>query len=111
MRWRLQLACSALILALPPAFAFAWNIPGHMIICAIAYQTLQGEQPKTATAVTDILEKHPWYADRWQADLDALPEPQRTELLFMLAARWADDIRTKDRSQHRGPWHYINWPF
>jgi hypothetical protein len=23
-----------------------------------------------------------------------------------------DDIRTLDRAQHhRGPWHYINWPF
>ena len=29
----------------------------------------------------------------------------------MQAARWADDIRIRDRQQHRGPWHYINWPF
>jgi len=32
-------------------------------------------------------------------------------MLFMLAPRWADDIRTGDREQHRGPWHYINFPF
>jgi hypothetical protein len=32
-------------------------------------------------------------------------------LLFMLAARWADDIRTKERAHNRGQWHYINWPF
>jgi hypothetical protein len=29
----------------------------------------------------------------------------------MLAARWADDIRMKDRLQNRGPWHYINLAF
>src|SRR5215467_12865482 len=29
----------------------------------------------------------------------------------MQAARWADDIRTNDKQQHRAPWHYINWPF
>jgi hypothetical protein len=33
------------------------------------------------------------------------------KMLFMLAARWADDIRTWDKAQHRGPWHYIDWPF
>ena len=30
-------------------------------------------------------------------------------MLFML--RWADDIRTKAHSQHRGPWHYTDFPF
>jgi hypothetical protein len=29
----------------------------------------------------------------------------------MQAARWADEIRFRDRQHHRGPWHYINWPF
>ena len=29
----------------------------------------------------------------------------------MQAARWPDDIRFKDKQYHRGPWHYINWPF
>ena len=32
-------------------------------------------------------------------------------MLFMLAARWADDVRTQDREQNRSPWHYINLPF
>jgi hypothetical protein len=31
-------------------------------------------------------------------------------VLFMQAARWADDVRNNDK-QHRGSWHYINWPF
>src|SRR5262249_3437536 len=29
----------------------------------------------------------------------------------MQAARWADDIRLRDKQHHRGPWHYINFPF
>jgi hypothetical protein len=28
----------------------------------------------------------------------------------MIAARWADDVR-RDRTYHRGPWHYINYPY
>jgi len=47
----------------------------------------------------------------WRSQLNNLPDPDRNEILFMLAPRWADDIRTLDRAQHRGPWHYINWPF
>jgi hypothetical protein len=31
------------------------------------------------------------------------------ELLFMLAARWADDVRKSDRAQDRPQWHYINF--
>jgi len=42
---------------------------------------------------------------------EKLREPERDELLFMLAARWADHIRTRDRAQHRGPWHYVDFPF
>ena len=32
-------------------------------------------------------------------------------MLFMLAARWADDIRTHAKAQFETRWHYINWPF
>jgi hypothetical protein len=32
-------------------------------------------------------------------------------LLPTQAARWADDIRSNDKQQHRALWHYINWPF
>jgi hypothetical protein len=39
------------------------------------------------------------------------PESERTEILFMLTARWADDIRRRDGEQDRPRWHYINLPF
>jgi S1/P1 Nuclease len=58
-----------------------------------------------------VLEKHPWYANQWQARLQDVPAADYGLVLFMQAARWADDIRIRDRQHHRGPWHYINWPF
>jgi S1/P1 Nuclease len=39
------------------------------------------------------------------------PVAERDQVLFMQAARWADDIRSNDKQQHRAQWHYINWPF
>ena len=89
----------------------AWNIPAHMLSGALAYQILQRESPSTIAVVKTALESHPWFESHWRAQLEKLPAADRDEMFFMLAARWADDIRTKDRSQNRGPWHYINLPF
>jgi hypothetical protein len=50
------------------------------------------------------LEKHPWYANQWQARLQDLPAADRDLMLFMQAARWAEDIRFRDKQHHRGPW-------
>jgi hypothetical protein len=60
--------------------------------------------------VRAILKGTPWYENQWSRQLEMLTEAQRDEILFILAARWADDIRLSDRAQHRGPWHYINFP-
>jgi S1/P1 Nuclease len=91
--------------------ASAWNIPGHMLSAAIAYQVLPKESPQTIAKVTAALEKHSWYANQWQARLQDVPVTDHGLVLFMQAARWADDIRMRDKQHHRGPWHYINWPF
>ena len=32
-------------------------------------------------------------------------------MLFMLAARWADDIRTRDPAESHPLWHYVDFPF
>lgn len=82
-----------------------------MISGAIAYRILQGENLRTVSAVQAILEKHPSYVERWRDEIERVPEPQRSEALFMLAARWADDIRTHAKAQFETRWHYINWPF
>jgi hypothetical protein len=82
-----------------------------MLSAAITYQILLQENPPTVGKVKSILEKHPWYANQWQARLQDVPVTERDLVLFMQAARWADDIRIQDRAQNRPSWHYINWPF
>jgi hypothetical protein len=103
------LMIAAFTASLPPALA--WNIPGHMLSAAIAYQVLQQENPQTIGKVKAVLEKQPWYANQWQARLQDVSVTDRDVVLFMQAARWPDDIRNRDRQYHRGPWHYINLPF
>jgi hypothetical protein len=64
-----------------------------MITGAMAHRLLQSQNPQAAPSVQALLERHPWYADRWLDEIARLPEAQQTETLFMWAARWADDIR------------------
>jgi hypothetical protein len=45
------------------------------------------------------------------AILEKLPQTQRDEMLFMLAARWADEIRTHDKAESHPVWHYVDFPF
>ena len=76
-----------LTLAALPLPASAWNIPGHMLSGIIAYQVLQQENPATIEKVKAVLEKHPWYANRWQARLQDVPVADHGLMLFMQAAR------------------------
>jgi hypothetical protein len=85
-----------LTLAVLPLPALAWNIPGHTLSAAIAYQVLRQEAPQSIEKVRAVLEKHPWYVNQWQTRLQDVPVVERDEVLFMQAARWADDIRTRD---------------
>jgi len=82
-----------------------------MLSAAIAYQVLRQESPQTIDKVTAVLEKHPWYANQWQARLQDVPFAERDQVLFMQASRWADAIRSQDKAQNRPSWHYINLPF
>jgi S1/P1 Nuclease len=100
-----------LALGVLPLPANAWNIPGHMLSAAIAYQILQHENSRSIEKVKAMLEKHPWYANQWQARFQDVPLADRDMVLFMQASRWADDIRTRDKTQNRPRWHYINLPF
>jgi hypothetical protein len=54
-------AAVALVIASLVTFPFhglAWNIPGHMLSGAIAYQILQRENPAAIPPVRSILEKN-----------------------------------------------------
>ena len=82
-----------------------------MLSGIITYQVLQQESPQTIDKVRAVLEKHPWYANQWQAQLRDVSGADHDMMLFMQAAKWADDVRMTDKQYHRGPWHYINFPF
>jgi hypothetical protein len=66
-----------LALAVSPLPASAWNIPGHMLSAAITYQILLQENPSTIEKVKAVLEKHPWYANQWQARIQDVPGADR----------------------------------
>ena len=100
----------SIIITLPLA-ALAWNIPGHMLSGAIAYQILQRESSGAIPTARAILEKNPWYEILWKAQLEKQAEIDRDEMLFMLAARWADDLITQDPTESHLSWHYIDFPF
>jgi asparagine N-glycosylation enzyme membrane subunit Stt3 len=76
-----------LALAVLPLPASAWNIPGHVLSGIIAYQVLQQENPATIDKVKAVLEKHPWYANHWQASLQDVPVADPGLVLFMQATR------------------------
>jgi hypothetical protein len=106
------IACLAILVfsTLAPPVS-AWNIPGHVLSAVIAFQVLSQESPSSIDKVKAVLEKHPWYANQWQARLQDVPVADHGLVLFMQAARWADDIRIRDKQYHRGLWHYICWLF
>jgi hypothetical protein len=92
--------------------AFAWSKAGHMVSGAIAYADLKQTSPETLARVVTLLQSHPHYKTTWVprlAQLNLSTEEQEL-YLFMLAARWPDDMRN-DPTFHHGAWHYINLPY
>ena len=85
-----------------PLHVQAWNGPTHMISGEITYQYLRRENSTAITGVSALSEKHPWYNERWRRQIEQHSEA--TEILFMLAARWADDVRRRDGANDRPQW-------
>lgn len=98
--------------------AFAWNDAGHMLIARIAWLRMT---PAERAKVSDVLKQHPHYESYLIAKCpDDVP---REEWAFLRAATWSDYIRppktmepekiaTHERYKfHRGPWHYVNFPY
>jgi hypothetical protein len=73
-----------------------------MLLGIIAYQVLQQENPGTVEKVKAVLEQHPWYANQWKARVQDVPVADHSLALFMQAARWADDVRIRDKQYHGG---------
>lgn len=99
-------------LALFSSPAMAWNRAGHMTSGAIAYSELQQTAPDKVQKVIALLKLHPEFGSRWQPELDKAPltTKEKDQYLFMLAARWPDDIRG-GTDFDRPTWHYVNLPF
>lgn len=81
-----------------------------MVTGAIAYSELKTKDPKALKKVLELLKKHYYYAE-WEKTMNSenINETDRDMFLLMYAARWSDDIRN-EKEEHRGKWHYINYP-
>ena len=90
--------------------AAAWSRAGHMTTAAIAYDVLMQENPQVAAKVIAILKQHPQFERRWARQLDRVDPADRDQALYMLAARWPDDIRSDPDYDHPA-WHYIDVPY
>ncbi len=89
--------------------ALAWNAGGHMTSAAFAYDVLKKNDPATLAKVVALLKQHPSYERMWAKKLDDVDPEMRDQVLFMLAARWADDVR---KTEYDHPmWHYIDLPY
>ena len=84
-----------------------------MVTGALAYRDLMATSPQTAGRVVAILKQHPDYPTRWASKLNdpALSAAEQNEYLFMLAARWPDDIKTPGNPYDHPTWHYVNFVY
>lgn len=103
------LASAALLVTLAAGPASAWNGGGHMVTGAIAYALLEKDAPDVLAKAVAVLQAHPQYDKLWKKGCEARPEEERGLYLFMVAGKWADDIRGSDYD--RPKWHYINYGF
>ena len=81
-----------------------------MVTGAIAYEVLKQDDPAALAKALELIRANPLYERRWKrsaADLDA---DDRDIYLFMMAARWADDIRGEPEYD-KPTWHYIGTGF
>lgn len=105
----LRALLSAALLTAWAGPASAWNGGGHMVTGAIAYALLERDAPEVLAKVVAVLQAHPQYDKLWKKDCEARPEGERGLYLFLMAGRWADDIRRTDYD--RPKWHYTNYGF
>jgi hypothetical protein len=85
-----------LVLAAP---AWAWGPIGHMSVAYVAYARLT---PAAKMRVRDLLKLNPDYAN-WERQIPAnTPAEDHDRIIFMIAATWADDIRSEPQYSDDG---------
>ena len=81
--------CVAVVLFTRPAAA--WNDKGHMAVAFVAYQQLT---PVVRERVDRLVRMNPYYR-RWLAMIPStVPAGERNLAVFMIAATWADQIKS-----------------
>jgi hypothetical protein len=114
LRTLVSFGCLALLgLTLLAPVSLGWNKATHMAIGAMMYRNLQQTSPQTLTRVVSLLKQHPYYQTQWDTLMTNrnLTGTQRDEYLFMLAARWSDDIKGKDAYHDHFSWHFIDYVY
>lgn len=88
----------------------AWNRAGHMVSGAFVYSLLERNDPQALAHWTAVLKRHPHYESRWRERVERARPEDRDQSVWMLAARWPDDIRG-DPDYDQPLWHFINYPY
>jgi S1/P1 Nuclease len=128
MKKRIHLSASTVLMILVlNVSSYAWNNSAHMAVAFVAYQNLTLQ---TQARVDELVRLNPRY-QTWLESIPASTSPARKRLiLFMMAATWADQIRSDVRYAGRTPsgsasneiigysdldphkdWHFIDQPF
>jgi len=103
--------CLSLLASIPTTYG--WNKATHMAIGAMAYHNLQTTSSQTLPKVLALLKQHPYYKTQWAPQMSQLTlnEQEQDEYLFMLAARWPDDVKGTDPYHDHFSWHFINYVY
>ena len=112
MKKRVCAVCLMAFMLLLPGRALAWNAIGHEVVARIAWEKMK---PETRDKLIALLMQAPPDADL--ASLlpkDSRPLSERQRDLFILAATWADMVRSDEfperkKKYHHSPWHYTNF--
>ena len=102
MKSTLKLAVACLLFTfICSAHVYAWSDPGHMAVAFIAYKNLDDT---TRARVDALIKLNPRYP-LWVAKLPpGVTNPKiRNEMLFMIAATWADQIKSDGKHVADGP--------
>lgn len=113
---RMVLLVVGLMVALPMP-ALAWNAAGHMVVTKLAWDQLDAKDRQT---LIELLKDHPHW-DRFFTTSGKPKDAPEIDYQMALASTWPDWLRgfakatTEDGKKvyrfHKGPRHYINWPF
>jgi hypothetical protein len=112
---RFASALVAALLFVQPTFA--WNNTGHMTVVKLAWDQLDAKERKALYA---LLQNHPHWGRFFKVVNPPANVPEQ-DFLFALGGTWPDWLRSYAKKSdaeskkiylfHKGPRHYINWPY